>query len=80
MDNKLGVPQFGLSDTTAVQCEACGNEVFEQALILRKVSPILTGNGQPGIVPVPVFICSKCGHVNKEFLPRELQSDEQSKL
>lgn len=79
MESKLGAPQLSLADTTPVKCEACGGEVFEQALMLRKVSPILTGNGQPGIVTVPVFICSKCGHVNQEFLPRELQTkNEQS--
>jgi len=67
--NKLGTPKFGLNDTEAVKCEACGGEVFEEGLMLRKVSALLTGTGQPGIVPVPVFMCAKCGHINKEFLP-----------
>ena len=71
--SKLGAPQIGLSDTEAVKCEKCGGEVFEQGLILRRVSALLTGNGKPGIVPVPVFLCSKCGHVNAEFLPEELR-------
>lgn len=71
---KLGAPQFTLQDTEAIKCEKCGGEVFEEAMMLRKVSALLTGNGKPGIVPVPVFICSKCGHVNGEFLPAELQS------
>ena len=72
---KLGAPSFTLKDTEAVKCELCGGEVFDQGVMLRRVSPILTGNGKPGIVPVPVFICSKCGHVNKEFIPQELQSE-----
>ena len=59
---KLGGPQISLQDTTAVVCEKCGGQVFENGVILREVSAILTGTGQPGIIPIPVFICSECGH------------------
>ena len=24
---------------------------------------------QDALIPIPVFACGKCGHVNKEFLP-----------
>ena len=68
-----------LRDTEPVKCEVCGGEVFEQGVMLRKVPAILTGNGKPGVIPVPVFMCSKCGHVNLEFIPEELQ-DEQRKV
>jgi hypothetical protein len=27
----------------------------------------------PSYIPIPVFACLKCNHVNKEFLPREIQ-------
>lgn len=57
----------GMDQTTPVLCEDCGNETFNQALYLRRVSALLTGTGQPGIVPVPTFICSKCGHINEQF-------------
>lgn len=63
-----------LNQTTGVTCEECGNEYFEQALILRKVSALLTGQGKPGFVPIPIFKCTKCNHVNKDFLPKEVQS------
>jgi predicted nucleic-acid-binding Zn-ribbon protein len=63
-----------LSQTAAVTCDECGGSYFEQALIIRKVSALLTGQGKPGFIPIPIFKCSKCGHVNKEFLPREVQS------
>lgn len=75
-NSKLGNPQFNLEDTKAVKCDICGGEVFEQAVMLREVSALLTGTGQPGIIPIPVFVCSKCGHVNKQFLPLELQNNE----
>lgn len=57
----------GIDQTTPVLCEGCGNETFNQALYLRRVSALLTGTGQEGIVPVPTFICTKCGHINEKF-------------
>lgn len=73
--NKLGGPQISLQDTTAVKCEKCGNEIFEQGVMLREVSALMTGTGQPGIIPIPVFICSNCGHVNEQFIPQDLKNN-----
>ena len=63
-----------LNQTTAVTCEECQGVYFEQSLILRKASGFLTGTGQPAYIPIPVFACKECGHVNGEFLPKELKS------
>ena len=63
-----------IKQTTSVTCEECGGTIFEQALIIRRVSAILTGQGKPGFMPIPVFRCSDCGHVNKDFVPKEIQS------
>lgn len=63
-----------LKQTTPVLCEKCEGGYFEQALVIRRVSAILTGQGKPGFVPIPVFKCGDCGHVNAEFLPKEIQS------
>lgn len=62
-----------LEETESVVCEECGEPFFEHGLVLRKVSGILSGTGQPSYIPIPVFTCKKCGHVNTEFLPRELK-------
>jgi hypothetical protein len=64
---------ISLDQTTAVVCENCGSSSFQEAFHLRKVSALLTGTGQPGIYPIPVFICTNCSHVNDEFLPKELK-------
>lgn len=74
--DKLGNPGISLHDTTAVTCSKCGGEVFEQGVLLREVSALLTGTGEPGLIPIPVFICSKCGHVEERFLPVELRHNE----
>jgi len=65
-----------LDKTTGVVCESCGSETFQEALLLRKVSKFLTGQAQDGILPIPTFVCSKCGHVNEEFYPKELIKDD----
>ena len=73
--DKLGGPRVTISDTEAVKCEKCGGEVFTQGFMMRRVSPILTGDGRPGIIPIPVFVCDKCGHVNSEFIPEEIRNN-----
>lgn len=63
-----------LDDTTGITCDECGHNVFEEGLMIRKVSQFLTGTSQPGMIPIPVFACKKCGHVNQEFLPKEMKN------
>jgi len=60
-----------LSQTTAVTCEECGHEHFVQVNMMRKLSPMLSPTGQPALIPIPVFACAKCSHVNQEFLPND---------
>ena len=55
------------SKTTEICCESCGGKTFKQTLLLRKLSALVSPSGQETIVPMQVFACEKCGHVNKEF-------------
>ena len=55
------------SKTSQIKCEACGCSTFKQTLLLRKMSALVSPNGQETIIPMQVFACEKCGHVNKEF-------------
>lgn len=64
---------ISLDKTTPIVCEECGNSIFQEGVLLRKASKILIGAQQDALVPIPVFTCSKCGHVNAEFLPAELK-------
>ena len=60
-----------LKDTTPIICEECGHNVFQEGVILRKISRFVTGTSQDALMPIPVFSCSKCGHVNEEFMPKD---------
>ena len=59
--------QIDISKTTPVKCEKCENQTFKQTLLIRKLSALMSPNGQETIVPMAVFACEKCGHVNAEF-------------
>ena len=55
------------SKTSQIKCEACDGSTFKQTLLLRKMSALASPSGQETIIPMQVFACEKCGHVNKEF-------------
>ena len=59
--------QIDISKTSAVKCEACENQTFKQSLLLRKLSALVSPNGQETLIPVQVFACEKCGNVNSDF-------------
>ena len=59
--------QIDISKTTPIQCESCNGSTFKQTLLLRKLSSLVSPNGQETIVPMSVFACEKCGHVNSDF-------------
>ena len=69
---------LAINQTLPVECEKCGYHFFEEALHIRKASGLLTGTGQTSYIPIPVFSCKNCGHVNTEFLPKELKDLGQS--
>ena len=56
-----------MSQTTSIKCEKCENSTFKQTLLIRKMSALVSPSGQETVIPVAVFACEKCGHVNSEF-------------
>lgn len=66
-------PQFPLEQTSGILCEECNHPFFKASVILRKVSRFLTGTDKDAIIPIQVFACAKCNHVNKEFLPEPVK-------
>ena len=56
-----------ISQTTPVKCDNCENQTFKNTLIIRKLSALVSPSGQETVIPIGVFACEKCGHVNTEF-------------
>ena len=63
--------QVDLSQTTAEVCEKCGNDTFTQVYQMRTLSALLSPTGEEAKIPIQIFACHKCGHINKGFLPKE---------
>ena len=59
------------SKTTAEVCEKCENDTFQQVFRMRKLSALLSPAGKESMIPIQVFACTKCGNINKGFLPKE---------
>jgi predicted nucleic acid-binding Zn ribbon protein len=67
-----GQPQLNvnLADAPYIECEECKGKVFEERMMIKKVSKFMTGSDQDSIVPIPVIACSNCGHINELFKPK----------
>lgn len=74
MEQQLNI---SLDKTAGISCDECSNEVFQEGVMLRKASRFLTGTAQDAVIPIQVFSCAKCGHVNEEFLPLQLRSNKE---
>ena len=50
-----------------------GYEISEHKaeLIGRRLSALLSPHGKETMIPMQVFACAKCGHINKEFQLKE---------
>jgi uncharacterized Zn finger protein len=65
----MNQPQIDPSMTLAVKCDKCSGEKFRHALFIRKLSSLVSPDGQEHIIPVDVFECTECGHVNDSLNP-----------
>tara|TARA_A100001515_G_scaffold121287_1_gene104475 strand:- start:833 stop:1081 length:249 start_codon:yes stop_codon:yes gene_type:complete len=75
--NEGGIPSLDNVDLTHAKdiiCEKCGNKGFRQSMMLKKLSPLVSPNGQEAIIPVMVFACDSCGHINQEFQEADIKS------
>ena len=62
-----------LTHAKTLECEECGCKGFKQTLMLKRLSALLSPNGQESMIPVAVFACEKCSHINKEFLDADIK-------
>ena len=58
-------PQIDLSDAETMTCQKCGNSIFIQGYVTKRISAIVSPTGKEMIAPVQVFNCGNCG----EMLP-----------
>jgi hypothetical protein len=63
-----------IKQTTPIKSEE-GNQVFQEAVILRKASKFLVGTSEDALIPIPVFIDVKTNKIVTELLPKELREE-----
>ena len=52
-----------------------GNHVYQEAVVLRKISKFLAGTTDDALIPIPVFIDIKTGKILTEMLPKEIRAE-----
>ena len=60
--------QVDLSKAETLKCDSCGNYLFIQANVIKRISAIMSPTGQEALVPVQVYSCGNCGKVPKMFV------------
>ena len=57
-----------LTNIDNMKCDECENETFVPVFIIKHLSALMSPTGQETMVPVQLFKCSKCGHINEKLL------------
>ena len=68
--------QLDLNQAETVLCEKCSNGLFIQSFFLKKISALMSPTGQEAIIPVQVYSCGNCGHINSKLNPTARPSEE----
>lgn len=49
-----------VEDLEAVKCKRCRGELFQQAVGIRRLSPLVSPDGKEKFISVPVLVCMNC--------------------
>ena len=69
-----GQLNLDLSKTTAIDTPS-GGKIWQQGMIVRKVSKFVTGTPEDAIVPIPVFYDPETNEILQDTLPPELREE-----
>jgi len=67
-------PQIDLKNTTEVK-NFNGGSIFQQGVILRKVSRFVAGTDEDALLPIPVFYDPETNKILGESVPKELREE-----
>ena len=57
-----------LKDAETIKCKSCNNYLFITSFVLKRLSALVSPNGQEALIPVQVYSCGNCGEVAEGFL------------
>jgi len=58
-----------LKHATDAACDKCSCAKFAPVFIIKRLSALVSPTAQEMNIPIQLFQCSECGHVNEEWLP-----------
>jgi len=61
--------KVNINEAENVTCEECDNKYFTPTVMIKKLSPLVSPTGEETLVPIQLFKCNSCSHINKGFLP-----------
>jgi hypothetical protein len=74
MKNQEVKMNFDLKATTGLNTES-GSPVWQEGVILRKVSKFIAGTPEDAIVPIPVFFDPQTGKMLEGMVPKDLREE-----
>jgi len=57
-----------INNVDNITCDNCENESFVPVFIIKNISALMSPTGKETMVPIQLFKCSKCDHINDKFL------------
>jgi uncharacterized Zn finger protein len=67
-----------LSKADDITCENCGNYTFNEVVLMKRLSALISPTGKEAVVPIPTFACNACGFINRRFLPTQMAERSES--
>ena len=72
-------PQIDLKNTTEVK-NFNGGSIFQQGVILRKVSKFVAGTNEDAFMPIPVFYDPETNKILTDSVPKDLREEMKDEL
>lgn len=69
------VTQDVVKNAKLLEC-SCGGKMWENRMIIKKISPILSPTGKEEFFPMNILVCADCGLVPKDLNPDGMIPEE----
>ena len=79
MEQQVQQPQIDLKNTSEVK-NFNGGSIFQQGVILRKVSRFVTGTDEDALLPIPVFYDPETNKILSDSVPKDLREELKDEL
>jgi hypothetical protein len=59
------------NDLEDMVCSKCECQTFEPVFLFKKLSAVMSPTGKETLIPLQVYRCTECGHIEEGFLPKD---------